>query len=275
MLPDEVQAAAEHSDVEPVPATGEIPTIETEAGEVPPASAPPVIREHDPFWGYTDLALVLGILIGFVVAMIGAVGALAFFYPKLRTDPTPLLIPTQIALYAFVYLSFWLDFKTRYNKPVLRSLGWKPARINLFLCAGGGVVLAFAISAIAAALHTPTIASPFDKLTSSAVSTVLFGIMAVVLGPFFEELFFRGFIQPLLSRTFGVIAGILLTALLFGGLHAPEYSWAWQYAVAVSLAGAVFGWLRAKTNSIIPSTVMHGCFNAVSLFALAFKHTSS
>lgn len=266
MLPDDLEATAERTNVE------EVPVMPAAATELPPSVAP-VPSAREPFWGYTDLALVLGILVAFIVLMIAGVGALALAYPKLRTDPGPLLVPTQLLLYGFVYLSFWLDFKSRYNKPVLRSLGWQPARINLILCAAGGVGLAFAISALAALLHTPTISSPFDKLISSPLSTVLFGIMTVALGPFFEELFFRGFIQPLLSRTCGIIAGILLTAVLFGSLHAPEYSWAWQYALAVSLAGVVFGWLRAKTNSIIPSTVMHGCFNAVSFAALAFKHS--
>jgi hypothetical protein len=92
--------------------------------------------------------------------------------------------------------------------------------------------------------------------------------MAVTIAPLFEELFFRGFIQPLLSRTFGVAAGVVLTAALFGGLHAPEYSWAWQYALAVSIAGAVFGWVRARTQSIIPSTIMHGSYNLVFIVGL-------
>jgi uncharacterized protein len=272
MLPDDVDTAAERSHVEGAP-TEESPVTEGTTAELAACRAPaPAPRE--PFWGYADLALVLGILVAFVVLMIAGVGALALVYPKLRSDPTPLLVPTQLLLYGFVYLSFWLDFKSRYNRPVLSSLGWRPARINLILCGAGGFALAFAISALASLLHTPTITSPFDKLTTSALSTVLFGIMAVVLGPFFEELFFRGFVQPLLTRTFGTIAGILLTAALFGGLHAPEYSWAWQYALAVTLAGAVFGWLREKTNSIVPSTVMHACFNGVSFAALAFKHNS-
>lgn len=270
MLPDEVETTPDNPEVNSAAEESSLSPSDTPEPIVPQETPPP----RDPFWGYTDLALVLGMLIAFVVLMISCIGALALLYPKLRTDPTPLLVPTQLALYAFVYLSFWLDFKTRYNRPVLSSLGWKAARINLLLCAVGGVVLAFAVSALASVLHTPTVKSPFDQLTTSTLSTVLFGIMAVALGPFFEEMFFRGFIQPLLSRTFGTVAGILLTAALFGSLHAPEYSWAWQYALAVSLAGAVFGWLRAKTNSIIPSTVMHACFNAVSFAALAYKHTS-
>jgi membrane protease YdiL (CAAX protease family) len=269
MLPDEVETTSGNPEIR---STEEAATPGESAEQTPPALPAPPPRE--PFWGYTDLALVLGMLVAFLVLMVSAIGALAFVNPKLRTDPTPLVLPTQFALYAFIYLSFWLDFRSRYNRPVLSSLGWKPARINLIYCGIGGVALAFAISAVASALHTPTIKSPFDQLTNSTVSMVLFGIMAVGLGPFFEELFFRGFIQPLLTRTFGAIAGILITAVLFGSLHAPEYSWAWQYALAVSLAGAVFGWLREKTKSVIPSTVMHACFNAVSFAALTFKHTS-
>ena len=44
-----------------------------------------------------------------------------------------------------------------------------------------------------------------------------------------------------------MVAGILLTASTFGCLHGPEYSWAWQYVVAVSLAGVVFG-VPAREN---------------------------
>jgi hypothetical protein len=135
---------------------------------------------------------------------------------------------------------------------------------------GGGVVLAFVLSALGDLFKTPKIALPFEKLTNTPASLTFFAIVAIVLAPFFEELFFRGFVQPLLSRTFGTVAGILITAGLFGALHGFEYSWVWQYALFISLAGAVFGWLRARTNSIVPSTVMHGCFNAVSVVALAF-----
>jgi len=109
--------------------------------------------------------------------------------------------------------------------------------------------------------------------SKSSLALVLFAVFAAIIAPITEELFFRGFLQPLFSRSFGVIAGILITALIFGGLHAPEYSWAWQYASAVAFAGAVFGWVRYRANSIIPSTIMHGCYNTVFLIAfLVSKH---
>ena len=228
----------------------------------------PVIRE--PFWGYTDLALVLGLLFALSVVVAVGVGLLAIPYPSLRLDPTPLAMPVQIAVYGALYLSFWMVLKQRYGKPVFASLGWRRSRLNLVFVAVGGIVMAFAVSALGVLFRTPKIASPFDKLMSTKLSLAAFAVVAVVLAPLFEELLFRGFIQPLFSRTFGTIAGIVLTAALFGALHGFEYSWVWQYALLISLVGVVLGILRTKTNSIIPSTVMHGFFNAVSMAALAF-----
>ncbi|MBV8865164.1 MAG: CPBP family intramembrane metalloprotease [Acidobacteriaceae bacterium] len=249
------------------------PELEIESTpELLPAREPvaETAPERVPFWGYTDLALVIGLLFAATLVIGLIAGGLMLSIPRLRADQTPLLVPMNLALYGALYLAIRLDFTLRHNKPVLGSLGWQRSGINLVAMGIGGVVLAIALSVLASVLHTPKIPTPFDKLTSTPLQFVLFGVMAVAIAPLFEELFFRGFIQPLLSRTFGTIAGILVTALLFGSLHLFEYAYAWQYAVFISLAGAVFGWLRVRTNSIIPSTVMHGCFNAVSVIALAF-----
>ncbi len=234
---------------------------------------PPVPLERKPFWGYTDLALLAGLLAASIAIIVIAVGVIAIFDPKLRTDPTPALLPTQFVLYGFLYLCFYVVIRLRYDRPVLASLGWRRSGLNLAAVAIGGVVLAFAVAGLASLLHTPKVSSPIDKLVSSPVSLAIFGVMAVTIAPLFEELLFRGFIQPLFSRTFGVVIGILLTALLFGSMHAPEYAWAWQYVAAVSLVGVVLGWIRERADSIIPSTVMHGSYNAIFVIALAVtKH---
>jgi uncharacterized protein len=237
-----------------------------------PANDTPV---RVPFWDYLDLALVLGLLLASVFLILLLVGAFVFIYPKLKTDQGPLLLPTQFVLYAFVYLSFRLVFGLKYGKPVFASLGWCRSKFNLAAAAVGGVLLAFLVSALAYLVHTPQVPSPVESLMGSPVLLAVFGIMAVTVAPLFEELFFRGFIQPLLSRTFGVVAGILITAVIFGALHAPEYSLAWQYALAVSIVGAVLGWVRSASNSIIPSTVMHGSYNAVFIVALAVSKLTS
>jgi uncharacterized protein len=230
------------------------------------AEPPPPVRE--PFWDYVDLALVMGLLFASIVVIVLVCGVLAFAVPAFKNDPTPLLLPMQLVLYLFIYICFFLVFKFRYGKPVFASLGWRGTIIHPLVLVVSGMALAIAVSLLAKLIHTPEVKSPIDEITKTPLSLAIFAVMAVTIAPLFEELFFRGFIQPLLSRTFGVAVGVVLTAVLFGGLHAPEYSWAWQYALAVSIAGAVFGWVRARTQSIIPSTIMHGSYNLVFIVGL-------
>jgi hypothetical protein len=236
--------------------------------ESPPILEDQPARLREPFWDYVDLLLVGGLCVAAALLIILAAAGIASVDPAFRKDPTPLALPLQIVFYGLVYLAFKVTFLVRHNAPVFTSLGWRRVRISPVFLGLGGIVLALGVSAIASLLHTPQVKSPFDKLMESGWMIVLLAIFAVVLGPVSEELVFRGFLQPLLSRTFGVVAGILLTAATFGCLHGPEYSWAWQYVLAVSLAGVVFGCLRATTKSIIPSTIMHGAYNAVFVVAM-------
>jgi|tagenome__1003787_1003787.scaffolds.fasta_scaffold20915804_2 uncharacterized protein len=250
--------------------------MQPDASDVTPTE-PPFLsgvtepRPQNPFWGYQDLALVIGLLFAFIALILVIAGGSLFLYPKLRDNQAPLLLPTQVALYVAVYLSLRIVLGLRHGKPVFSSLGWCRSKFHLGIAVVAGIVLAFIVSGLATLLHTPKVPSPVESLMESPVLLALFGVMAVTVAPFFEELFFRGFIQPLFSRTLGVIAGVILTAALFGALHAPEYSFAWQYALAVSIVGAVLGWVRVRSNSIIPSTVMHGAYNAVFVVALALS----
>jgi membrane protease YdiL (CAAX protease family) len=222
-------------------------------------TAPPVEppAERVPFWGYVDL-LQLTVL-SFLV-MLGA-SAVAYFYPKL-------ILIIQLVAYAAIYFCFLAVFKMKYDRDVFNSLGWRQTRYSLFAAGLGGVLLAFGLATVASLIHTPKVKTPFDDLINTPVSFALLSVIAVVFAPLSEEMFFRGFCQPLLSRTLGAAFGVLVTAVLFGSLHGAEYQWAWQYVAAITTVGIALGVVRAKTDSIIPGTVMHGCFNAVSVVGL-------
>lgn len=243
--------------------------------ETPPVEpliqTPPPKPRREPFWDYVDLAMVLGLIIFGLVIIAVVAGVIIAAHPHMEGDMTPLILPTNVAAYVVVYLALKLVLGSRYGQPVFRSLGWRRTWFHPAIAAGGGVILAFLLSLLGTALRTPKVKSPFEELGSTPLSFALLAFMAIVLAPIFEELLFRGFLQPLLTRTLGAVAGILITAALFGGLHAPEYSGAWQYALCVALAGVVFGYLRYRTGSLIPCTIMHGCFNAVSVVALAME----
>lgn len=93
-----------------------------------------------------------------------------------------------------------------------------------------------------------------------------------------EELFFRGYIQSRLNRTFGqpwhmgsvsIGIGFVFATMLFGFLHAlntvdyfhGSYGFAWNWAGATLLTGALFGFIREKTGSVIPCVIAHGLWN--------------
>jgi uncharacterized protein len=112
-----------------------------------------------------------------------------------------------------------------------------------------------------------------EDLLRDRGSILLVGFFALTLGPLFEELAFRGFLMPLLVRTFGAVAGVALQAVPFALLHGNEYAWAWQQVVLLFLAGTAFGWMRHKTGSTAASTYMHAGYNLVAfvgIFAQSF-----
>ncbi len=106
---------------------------------------------------------------------------------------------------------------------------------------------------IAAALHNPE-------------AWIRVGVVAfVVLGaPVTEELLFRGWMQPLVSRAFGPRVGVVLQAMAFAVLHVDRL-WAIPPLFFIGLVG---GWLRYKSGSVLPGIVMHILNNSAALLSL-------
>ena len=52
---------------------------------------------------------------------------------------------------------------------------------------------------------------PMGEILSSRLSIALVGLLSVTLGPLWEELTFRGFLLPLLAKSLGATAAILIT----------------------------------------------------------------
>ncbi len=231
-----------------------------------PAHTPPA---REPFWDYADLLMIIGIGFAFLVVFCFPFVLLLKNEAGLGKNLVILAAALQAGLYLAVYLSIKAVFVFRHGiKSVFSSLGWRNSKFNLVLAGVGGVALAFVVSGVAALLHTPQVDSPIEQFTKSPGAILFISALAITAAPVFEELFFRGLLQPLLSRTFGPAIGILITAALFGALHLSEYAKVWQYGVAITLVGLALGYVRYRSGSLIPSTVMHGCFNSVSVVAL-------
>ena len=91
---------------------------------------------------------------------------------------------------------------------------------------------------------------------------VLFSVAAVPA--VFEELAFRGVLQPLLIRFTGhAWLGIALSAVIFSAIHFQFYGF-----LPRLLLGGLFGWLAYRTGSLLPGMAAHFVNNALAAVTL-------
>jgi hypothetical protein len=115
---------------------------------------------------------------------------------------------------------------------------------------------------------------PMEDFLSTPLMAVLTGVFAVTLGPLMEELFFRGFLYPVLARRSGMFAAIVITSVAFGIIHAAQLAFAWGLVLIIFVVGIVLTTVRAKTRSVAASFVVHVSYNStlVIMAAIAGRH---
>jgi hypothetical protein len=229
---------------------------------------PPAEPERYPFWGYLDLAFFAGLvipsmLIGWAVVKAGMF--LFHIHAALRVSE---LLAEQFLGYGILFGGLLLMFRLQYARPFWRSLGWNRASIPILWNVICGVGAAFVVALMSYWIHTPNVSTPLTEMMQDRTSVILLATFGVTLGPLCEELAFRGFLQPLLVRSLGVIPGILAATIPFGLLHFQEYGNSWRHAVLIALAGACFGWMRQATGSTRAAAIMHASYNALFFFVL-------
>jgi membrane protease YdiL (CAAX protease family) len=210
-------------------------------------------QPRGPFWSYEDLALLVG-----AVLPIMLIASLA-----VRT-----VRPLEIQSLAFngvldVLLigALYMLVSGRYQEPFWKSLHFDRGWRLFWICLPAGAVLAIVATALGVALRAPVVPNPVERMVAGRWSLALVGFFAVVLAPLFEELFFRGFLFPLLARSLGAWLGIVLSAAPFALLHGQQYQWSWQHIAVIGLAGFVFGFVRYRTDSTAASALVHAGYN--------------
>ena len=93
------------------------------------------------------------------------------------------------------------------------------------------------------------------RIAGTGIGT-FFGILWVVA--LSEELFFRGFIQRAIQKEWNAVAGLGVSAVLFGCSHLWVHAFPnWPHAVVVALLGLICGIAYWKAGSVRASMVTH------------------
>jgi membrane protease YdiL (CAAX protease family) len=223
---------------------------------------------REPAWGYEDLVLFLSAVLPSLVLgglMTRLVRSIA---PRIFAGTAATNLSFQLFLYVFLTGALYLIISYRHGEPFWSSLGWTLRFKGAILSVLGGPLLAVAASVTGVLLRTPDTPNPIQEMIRDRTSLVLVVSFGVLAAPFFEELFFRGFLFPLLERSLGPALGIIATAIPFGLLHGAQNHWIWQQVTLITLAGVVFGYVRYKTGSTAAAFLIHASFNATEFLGL-------
>ncbi len=103
-------------------------------------------------------------------------------------------------------------------------------------------------------------------LEEAARSPLLLGFsifLACVIGPFFEEVFFRGFCYPIIREKYGAGIAMVVTASLFAFIHESTFAF-WP----IFVLGLALAYVYEKRRNLIAPWVLHMVHN--SLFIAYF-----
>jgi uncharacterized protein len=109
---------------------------------------------------------------------------------------------------------------------------------------------------------------PIEQYFQDRPTALLLLIVSVTLAPLFEETIFRGYLYPVVARTFGTVPGVIFTGLLFGLMHASQLGGNLPQVALIMVVGIVFTAARAKTGNVLPGYLLHVSYN--SFIAIAF-----
>ncbi len=264
-----------------------LPADPDEAPPGPPTPPVPPRPPHPNFWwallwAVGFLVLITGAQIGFLIVAVVIRLVIARGAPPVLVDPaTGKLGPGMAQLFApalfgaealavaaallVARLVVGIDWRRRLavGRPGV-------AHVLLALLGVPGMLLFPSLVAEYAARVLPTFNNAQANMDLFTQWPVWFAVLVVGLGPgVAEELFCRGFLGRGLVGHYGVVAGVLLTSLLFGMLHMDP-----PQVVGTAVLGLWLHYVYLMSRSLPLSMFLHFFNNATAITMGWYLHES-
>jgi membrane protease YdiL (CAAX protease family) len=255
------------------------PEAPAQTAALPAAEQVPVSEQpsENPPWNGWDVTRIgiLMFVVPYLIIPITALIAQQVFYrglPWLTVAQKPwIALSTQFGWYAVIAVYMVMFVEGKFHCSFWDSVRWDWPRRSWPMLATLGVALV-SLQGLERFFQLPK-HIPMEEFLRTPLAAVMTGILAISFGPLMEELFFRGFLYPVVARRFGVAVGVLATSAGFGLIHAAQLGFAWGLVLIIFLVGLVLTIVRAKTGSVAASFVVHVAYNStlvtLGLFASA------
>jgi membrane protease YdiL (CAAX protease family) len=209
---------------------------------------------------------------GFAVALTGTlvlagiVGAILGVNPD--SEGATFVVVATLAQ-AIVFVVTAVAFAGFVSKPRPWHFGLRRVPLRLALkWAVLGVVAFYVITAIySVAVPTDVEQKTTDELGADegTFGLIVAGLMVMVVAPFGEELFFRGFFFRALRSKLSLYVAAAVDGVLFGAIHySGEGAEGLLLLPPLMLLGFIFCVVYEKTGSLFPVIAMHAFNNAVA-----------
>jgi membrane protease YdiL (CAAX protease family) len=139
-----------------------------------------------------------------------------------------------------------------------RRVGWRP------LVLGSVVALALSIAVSQVGLEPQGIKEAMDVVREPGMLVLSLAVIAG-LAPLVEELVFRGLLYGWVAGRWGTVAAWIVSSLAFAAAHIEP-----AHIILVLPLALWFGWLRRRTDSLLPSLVAHMVNNGFAVAAAAY-----
>ena len=198
----------------------------------------------------TILLILLGIAAGFVY----------FFLPTNFVSSSSLLVGELAELFAFIG-SIYIARKLL-DKRSFSSLGFKMDKHVVFDILAGILITFVMMGSIFIAMQAlgwlrfesfAWNTDPIEIVVSQMLS--LFGIFILV--GFNEELLFRGYHLQTITSGLNLFWGLIISSLIFGGLHLGNPNATWVSAVGIFFAGLFLAYGYIRTRQLWLSIGLH------------------
>ena len=237
----------------------------------------PRYKENPPWTGWDVIFIVMVMFASLLMCLI----AVTFLVKRLEYPNVPFFQVMSFPLVAFaaqmgsyvVTLGFMFITAThRGDMKFGPAVRWNwPGAWAAYLALG--VAFAIGLQVLAKFLPMPK-EIPMEAFFKTALRAWVLSIAAMTFVPLMEELFFRGFLYPVVARRLGVIFAVVFTAVSFTAIHVPQLadphmplSASWGAVLLIFIIGLGLTIVRAVKRSVAAGVLMHMAYNGVTSLA--------
>jgi uncharacterized protein len=244
----------------------------------PPHEVPPDLRVP---WGWSDVVLFaffyLGSAIVVGVILVGIIAGI--LHRPIQDVAQDKALQANIAIFAqaigsglaLIYL--WILVRVRHGGPFWQTLGWRPFlrrtgdRAHPIFFVLGGIALAV-VAGLADQYFAPKQEVPIEQMFQTREAIIMLSLFGILVAPLIEETLFRGFLYPVVGRSFGIPAAVIITGAIFGLTHAEQLWGGWAQIGVIVAVGIVLTWARAARKTVFASFLIHISYNSTIFLVL-------